>query len=245
VLDGAHVAFQIESTVEAVLGGGCGLGFVVGLTAFLLRRRARAPLPAARTVPMPLVRRTCWRWWLALATAIVGAVFLHEIGHCVVAWLHGYVAIPTPAKEYVLTSPSPDAQNLIALGGVVGSVVALLGAMAWLRRRPDATRSALLAGALSLPGAYILRFWLAGRGHDGTEFQEAQAALGLSPAGHALDWFFVGLFVTAVGFWVRHTGPHLSFGLAGRLLLGAVAALFVLIVLQVANNAVFDPLLQR
>jgi uncharacterized RDD family membrane protein YckC len=240
-----HVAFQVESGVEAVLGGGCSLGFVVGLAAFLLRHRDRAPLPQARTAPVPAARRIRWRWWLALAAAIVGAVSIHEIGHCVVAWMNGYVAIPTPAKEYLLSSPTPAVQKWIDLGGVVGSVVTLLGAMAWLRRRPDATRSALLAGALTLPGAYALRFWLAGRGHDGTEFQEAQAALGLSPSGHALDWFFVGLVVTAVGFWIWHTRPRLSLRLVGRVLLGAVTALLVLVVLQVTNNAVFDPLLQR
>jgi hypothetical protein len=41
-------------------------------------------------------------------------------------------------------------------------------------------KSRLFSGALTAPGFYSLRFVLAGRGHDATEFQEAQVALGLS-----------------------------------------------------------------
>ena len=66
--------------------------------------------------------------WLVFAAAIVVSVFVHELGHCTVPWLHGYPAIPTPAKEYIL-KPLPEAvQNQMALGGIIGSVLALVAA---------------------------------------------------------------------------------------------------------------------
>ncbi len=175
----------------------------------------------------------------------MGSVFVHEVGHCAAAWLRGYVGIPTPAKEYFL-QPIPEAvQYQVALGGILGSVVALLVAAFWLHRRPSATSSALLAGAMTAPGFYTLRFILAGRGHDATEFQDAQAALGLSYSGHAVDWLFLGLFAAATAFWFWRTRARLTLRLAGRLVVGALAAVVVVVLLQSINNAVFDPLFQR
>lgn len=180
--------------------------------------------------------------WLLFLGALAGGFFLHEIGHCVVAWVHGYGVIPTPMKEYLL-SPIPLAlENLVALGGIAGSVAALAGALMWFHCKPVAGRSALLAGTLAGPGFYALRFVLFGRGHDGEEFQQAQAALGLLYAGHTLDWFFVGLFLVAAGVWFWRARPPLTFRFAGRLLGGAVAGLATLVLLQSVNNAIFDPL---
>ena len=192
---------------------------------------------------MPTARRSRIPW-LFFAVAIVGSFFVHEIGHCAVAWLHGYPAVPTPAKEYILR-PIPDAvQYQVALGGIAGSVTALLAAALALHLRPTVNTSALLAGAMTAPGFYTLRFALAGRGHDATEFQEAQAALGFSYSGHAADWLFVGLFVLATVFWFLRMRVRPTPRLVGRLLVGALAALLVLVVLQSVNNAVFDPLLE-
>jgi membrane-bound metal-dependent hydrolase YbcI (DUF457 family) len=129
-------------------------------------------------------------------------------------------------------------------GGILGSVAALVAAGFWLHRRPSTASSALLAGAMTVPGAYTLRFLLEGRGHDGTEFQEAQAALGLSYPGHAIDRLFYGLFAVAAVFWVWRTRARPTLWLVCRLLVGAVAAVAAIVLLQSVNNAVFDPLLQ-
>jgi hypothetical protein len=182
--------------------------------------------------------------WLFFVAAIVVSFFVHELGHCAVAWLHGYPAIPTPMKEYVLKPISEAVQYQVALGGILGSVAALLAAAFWFNRHPTTASSALLAGTMTAPGFYALRFILAGRGHDATEFQEAQAALGLSYPGHAADWLFVSLFVLATAFWFLRTRARPTPRLVGRLAAGAVAALMVLVLLQSVNNAVFDPLFE-
>jgi hypothetical protein len=127
---------------------------------------------------------------------------------------------------------------------MIGTVTALVGAWWWMLRDPAPTRSALLAGAMALPGFYALRFFLAGRGHDATEFQEAQAAMGLDYSGHALDWMFLGLFVMAAALWFQRARPALTARFAGRLFIGAVAGLVVLVLLQSVNNAMFDPFFQ-
>jgi hypothetical protein len=201
-------------------------------------------LPIEKQIPPPVQTRRPLRPWLCFSAAIVGSVFVHEIGHCTVAWLHGYPAIPTPAKEYILKPMTEAIQCQVALGGIVGSVAALLAAALWFYRRPTPTASALLAGALTAPGFYTLRFILAGRGHDATEFQDAQAALGLSYSGHSLDWLFVSLFVIAALFWFLRTGARPSGRLVGRLIVGAIAAMVLVVLLQKANNAAFDPLLE-
>jgi hypothetical protein len=181
-----------------------------------------------------------WMPWLCFLGAIAASFLVHETGHCAVAWLHGVPAIPTPMKEYLLKPIPETLQCQVSLGGIVGSVVALLAAVLWLHAHPTPTRSALLAGAMTAPGFYTLRFILAGRGHDATEFQEAQAALGLSYSGHAADWLFAGLFVIATVFWFVRIRARPTLRLIGRLLAGAIAALAVLVFLQSANNALFD-----
>ena len=185
--------------------------------------------------------RNCW---VVFAAAIVASVFIHELGHCAVAWLHGYPAIPTPAKEYILKPLPEGVQNQMALGGIIGSVVALLGASLWLQLRPGAISSSILAGAMTSPGFYTLRFILAGRGHDATEFQEAQAALGLSYAGHGVDWLFVSLFLAGTLFWFWWMRVRPTPKLVVRLVVGAIAAVVILALLQTVNNRLFDPLFE-
>jgi hypothetical protein len=193
----------------------------------------------ATVAPVEHLPRRLWLWF---AGAVVISLFVHEIGHCLIAWLYGCPAIPTPAKEYLLGPLSAAGQNAVALGGVLGSVAALLGAGYWWFRKRDTIRSALLAGAMTMPGCYTLRFLLMGRGHDGDEFQQAQAALGLNYSGHAVDWLFLALFVLAATVWFWRTRPPLSLRLAGRLVAGFILGLVVVVLLQVGNNALFDPL---
>jgi hypothetical protein len=185
------------------------------------------------------------RLWCLFVAAIVLSFFVHELGHCAVSWVHGYRAVPTPAKEYVLESIPGSVQSQVALGGLIGSVIALMTAMLWLQLRPSASASALLAGGMTAPGFYTLRFILAGRGHDATEFQEAQAALGLSYSGHAADWLFVGLFAIATLFWFVRTRARLTPRLLGRLVVGLLLAMLTVVLLQSVNNAVFDPLFEH
>ncbi len=124
-------------------------------------------------------------WAIYLATLFI-AIYVHEVGHCVVAWSHGIKAVPTPAKEYLLEQAPESLNPSISLGGVLGTViVTMTGIVMFLRGKCN---EVLLAGTIAMPGAYSLMFMLKGRGHDATEFQEAQAALGLSYNGHLLDW---------------------------------------------------------
>lgn len=203
--------------------------------------------PALHGAPSSFSQSAGWhsRWaWLLFVAAIVLSFFVHELSHCAVSWVHGYRAIPTPAKEYVLESIPERVQNQVALGGLAGSVVALLIAMVWLHFRTGPTASAVLAGAMTAPGFYTLRFILAGRGHDATEFQEAQAALGLTYSGHSADWLFVSLFVAATLFWFVRTKTRLNLRLFGRFALGALVAMVTVVLLQSVNNAVFDPVFE-
>ena len=181
--------------------------------------------------------------WLVFIAAIAVSLFVHELGHCSVAWLHGYSAVPTLAKEYILKPVPPALQLQIALGGILGSASALIGGGLWLGLRPSRVNSAVLAGALTLPAFYTLRFFLAGRGHDATEFQEAQAALSLSYNGHALDWIFLTLLLLTSAYWLWRERGRWSLRLILRVAIGAVIGLLFLVLLQWFNNLVFDPLL--
>lgn len=172
-------------------------------------------------------------------TTVVLAFFIHELGHCVVAWMHGKRAVPTPAKEYLLDNVSETVSRYISLGGVLGTVCFSILLIFLFVKNSHKFNNFILAGALATPGIYSFLFLLKGRGHDATEFQEAQSALGLSYAGHSLDWFFLALFITGVLIWVFRSKPTLK--IIPRLLIGFVVSLIFMAGLQKINNIIFDP----
>jgi hypothetical protein len=128
------------------------------------------------------------RYMLLFCGSVIAVVYLHEIGHAVAGWVNGIAVVPTPAKEYILQSQLPWSKEIwIALGGVIGTTVAALAAALYFWRKPCSDREAILAGAFLPVGVYTLRFVLVGRGHDATEWQAAQAALNLPPAGNCVS----------------------------------------------------------
>ncbi len=61
------------------------------------------------------------RFLVLFAAAIVGASFVHALGHAVAGWLQGVAVVPTPFKEYVLRDEIVWREVAwIALGGVGG-----------------------------------------------------------------------------------------------------------------------------
>ena len=86
----------------------------------------------------------------------------------------------------------------------------------------------------------MLRYLLVGSGHDATEWQAAQAALGLPPAGHAIDLSFLFLLIAGFVVWGVRRRPRMS-SLLGLVTL-AIFGIILLIGLQAGNNAVFDRL---
>jgi hypothetical protein len=171
--------------------------------------------------------------------ALIAGVYLHELGHAVAGWVNGVAVVPTPAKEYVLQSPLGWNKEIwISLGGVLGTTVAVLAAGLYFWRKPCLNREAILAGALLPLGLYTLRFLVVGRGHDETEWQAAQTALGLAPAGHAIDVFFLCLLTAGIIVWGIRLHARLSSFL--RLVIVGIAGVILLVVLQAGNNAVFD-----
>ena len=186
-------------------------------------------------------RRELKVWSIYLLT-IISAIFVHEIGHCIPAWINGVTAIPTPAKEYILDDVSSSLQQKISLCGLLATFLFSIGIMILYLVNISKYESAMLAGALVNPGIYSLRFILVGRGHDGTEFQEAQAALGLNYSGNSIDWFLFALFIVGIMIWIYKSRP--PFKALSRLFIGLIIALIFVIALQVANNAIFDPIFQ-
>jgi hypothetical protein len=171
--------------------------------------------------------------------AVIAGVYLHEVGHAVVGWVNGIAIVPTPAKEYVLQSQLEWNKEIwISLGGVLGTTVAVLAAGLYFWRKPCLDREAILAGALLPLGLYTFRFLCVGRGHDETEWQAAQTALGLPPAGHAIDVFFLCLLNAGLIVWGIRLRPRLSSLL--RLVALVIAGIILLVLLQAGNNAVFD-----
>lgn len=180
--------------------------------------------------------------WSVYFITILVSVYIHEIGHCIPAWINGFVAIPTPAKEYILADIPDNIQTHVSLGGIVGTALFSFIVIALYLKKSFKYRSAILAGAIVIPGIYTLRFFISGRGHDLTEFQEAQAAIGLEYSGHSLDWFFLFLFVFGTIIWIIKSKP--DFKIIGRLLIGFLLTVVFIIGLQVINNAIFDPIFQ-
>ena len=189
-----------------------------------------------------MLRSAQLRLWLVFAGSALGSAYVHELGHCIPAWVHGCPAVPTPAKEYILASVTEPVQRAVALGGILGTVVSFLGACWLYVRSQSAGASATLAGTLMIPLFYVVRFFVEGRGHDATEFQEAQAALGLSYSGHALDWFFLTALIAMalVWLWTSRTRPGLP--LLWKCLQGAALGLVLLAGLQATSNMIFDPI---
>jgi hypothetical protein len=179
------------------------------------------------------------RYALLFSAAVIAGVYVHELGHAIAGWINGVAVFPTPAKEYVLQAQLDwNTETWIALGGVIGTTVVALSATLHFWRKPSPASEAILAGAFIPPGLYTIRFILVGRGHGSTEWQATQAALGLSPAGHAIDIFFLCLTIAGFIIWgVRLRPPPRS---ALRIVTLAVAGAILLVALQVGNNAVFD-----
>jgi hypothetical protein len=181
------------------------------------------------------------RFALILAGVCVAGVYFHELGHAVAGWVQGIPVVPTPAKEYVLRDGIEWRQQAwISLGGVLGTALLVLGSLAWYARERRAAADAVLAGVLLPPCLYTIRFLIAGRGHDGQEWQEAQSAVGLAPDGHAVDILFLCLFLVGTAAWVVRRRSSLQWASFLRAAGLAVGGMVLLIVLQVANNAVFD-----
>jgi len=180
--------------------------------------------------------------WAIYFAAILCSAYIHELGHCIPAWILGYWAVPTPAKEYISGTFPQEFKQYTSLGGIIGTVAFSLTVLILYLIKTNRFNSVLLAGAIAIPAMYTLRFALIGRGHDATEFQEAQYALGLSYPGHFLDWFFMALLLLAIAVWIIKSKP--GFKILGRLAIGFVLTFVFVIGLQEINNAVFDPVFQ-
>jgi hypothetical protein len=174
------------------------------------------------------------------AACIAGAAFLHELGHAAAAWAHGIPAIPTLMKEYVAGEVRWDQYQWISLGGVAVSLSIALVASAWYATGERATGDVVLAGALVMPFAYTLRFALAGRGHDGFEWQAAQAALGASATGHLVDILFLLTTITGATVWLTRRDAKRTLRSAARAVGLQLAGILMLVALQVGNNLAFD-----
>jgi len=177
-----------------------------------------------------------WSWYFL---TLLLANFFHETGHCIPAWINGYAAIPTLAKEYPLTTIPPEIIKYVSLGGITISILFPLSLMIYFLRSSFSYKATILAGSLAMPAIYTLRFILSGRGHDETEFQEAQSALGLSYSGHFLDWLFLSISIAGMAIWIIESKPKLK--ITGRLLIGGAVSILFIILLQKINNLIFDP----
>lgn len=181
------------------------------------------------------------RFIILFAASIVGAGFVHELGHAVAAWVQGVGAVPTLMNEYLLRDEIQWNQYVwIALGGPVGSVLAVVVAAICFLRRPGGSEEAVLAGALLMPIAYSVRFLLLGRGHDALEWQAAQSALGADAAGHAVDLVFLVLCLVGGVVWAVRRRDRLIASSLGKAIGLAVVGIALLVILQVGNKALFN-----
>lgn len=178
--------------------------------------------------------------WLVYFSTVFAGIYLHEIGHCAVAWVNGKRAIPTPAKEYLLDHVSSNLQLYISLGGIVGTVLFSMIIFYLYVKAPLTFPKPVFAAALASPGLYSFLYLLKGRGHDATEFQEAQAAMGLSYSGHAVDYLFLSVFFLGTVLWIWFSKPSLK--MIPRVLLASVLTVIFIAGLQTINNRIFDPL---
>jgi len=175
-----------------------------------------------------------------LAATVIAAA-AHELGHAAAAWILGIPAVPTPLKEYLLRDQVPwDAYRWIALGGVAASGLTVAAVLAWYARTEASARDLVLGGVLVMPFAFSVRYALAGRGHDGLEWQAAQAALGADPAGHLVDYVFLAACIVGLLLWVARRGAAGWVRAVGAMIVLQALGLALLILLQTANNWAFD-----
>lgn len=181
------------------------------------------------------------KFLLLFLSASIGSMYLHELGHAAAGWVQGIPVFPTPAKEYVwLSTIEWHEQIWIAFGGPAITVLVVSVATLWASWDRGQVSCAILAGVLVEPAFYVIRTLLVGRGHDGLEWQEAQSAIGMDPNGHALDVLFVFLFFAGCAVLAVRDELQMrwrSFAKWGSL---GLVGLAVLILIQAANNAVFD-----
>ncbi len=176
----------------------------------------------------------------------------HRPGHAAVLFISRPSSFapplaPQPAAFLgASTNPGTNPLNVLPTHGSVRALNrSSPNSISLAQPRPVRPRASLIPWLLFIASIAASFFvLLAGRGHDGTEFQEAQAALGLSYSGHSADWLFLSLFVLAAALWFLRTRSRPTPRLVGRLVVGAVTALAVSVFLQSVNNAIFDPLFQ-
>ncbi len=192
---------------------------------------------------MKILTRTELKTWAAYFIVLLLAIYVHEIGHCIPAWINGYKVIPTPAKEYAIDAIPGELQQYISLGGIAASVLLGLTILFLYLRKNSRISSVVLAASIANPGLYSVMFLFRGRGHNDTEFQEAQAALGMDYSGHSVDWIFVSIFIAGALAWIIKSKP--GYKNTWRLLFGAVLTFLFVVALQEINNAIFDPIFQN
>lgn len=181
--------------------------------------------------------------WTIYFTTLLIACYIHEIGHCIPAWIHGLTAVPTPAKQYIPPNIPISIQQAISFGGLAGTILFAFSVLISGLIIKTQFNWAILAGAIATPGFYSLRYFLLGRGHDATEFQEAQYYMGFSYSGHLLDWIFLSIFILGILVWIYKCKP--SYKITGRLIIGFILTIIFIMGLQTFNNLLFDPILQK
>jgi hypothetical protein len=178
-------------------------------------------------------------WAIYFLTAMFG-IWIHEIGHCIPAWLNGIAAFPSPANEYILHPVSNDLNQYISLGGYTGTLIFIIIVLLVFLFTNFRFRSEMYAGATAIIGMYCSLILFNGRGHGGHEFQEAQAAMGFTYSGHSMDVFVMALFISLSLIWYFYKKPEIK--IFGRLLTGAILTFLFFILYEWINNLIFDPI---
>ena len=182
------------------------------------------------------------RFVLLFLSASVLSMYVHELGHAVAGWFQSIPVFPSLAKEYVLRANIEWREQIwIAFGGPAATAIVASLAILWASRNQGRASSAVLGGVLVVPALYVIRTLLAGRGHDGLEWQEAQSAIGLNPNGHVLDLFFILLFFAGCAVLAARDELQIEWRSMARWLSLGLVGVMTMIAIQVANNAVFDP----
>jgi hypothetical protein len=177
-------------------------------------------------------------WSVYFLTAMAG-IWIHEIGHCIPAWLNGIPAFPSPANEYILHPVSTELNQCISLGGYVGTLLFIIIALLVFLLTNFRYKTEIYAGATAIIGMYCILILFNGRGHGGHEFQEAQAAMGYTYSGHSMDVIVVVLLIFLASIWFLYKKPKIN--IIWRLLTGAIITFFFFIFYEWINNLIFDP----